>query len=142
MLLLLLQLLLLLLLSLLLLKKLWLLLPLALVFAAGIPDGERWWSHVKFLADDKLEGRNTGSEGHRVAARYVAEEQEGSAVARRFAAELRRVQDVIGAWHDWALLSELAEKVLGGDAAVTAAMMMRRGSSLKVALRVRERPLR
>jgi hypothetical protein len=57
-------------------KKLWLLLPVTLVFAAGVPDGERWWSHVKFLADDKLEGRNTGSEGHRVAARYVAEQFE------------------------------------------------------------------
>ena len=40
--------------------------------AAG--DGPRWWSHVKFLADDKLEGRNTGSEGHRKAAEYVAAE--------------------------------------------------------------------
>jgi hypothetical protein len=57
-------------------KSLWLLLPVTLVFAAGIPDGERWWSHVKFLADDKLEGRNTGSEGHRIAARYVAEQFE------------------------------------------------------------------
>jgi CHAD domain-containing protein len=73
------------------------------------------------------------------AARYVAEEQEGSAVARRFAARLRRVQDVIGAWHDWALLSELAEKVLGGDGAVTEALVVRRQRSLKVALRVQRR---
>jgi len=36
-------------------------------------DGQRWWSHVLFLADDKLEGRNTGSEGHRKAAAYVAD---------------------------------------------------------------------
>lgn len=35
---------------------------------------ERWWSHVKFLADDKLEGRDTGSEGHRVAAQYAADQ--------------------------------------------------------------------
>ena len=41
--------------------------------AGGLhPDGSRWWKHVEFLADDKLEGRNTGSEGHRVAANYVA----------------------------------------------------------------------
>lgn len=33
---------------------------------------ERWWEHVKFLADDRLEGRNTGSAGHREAAEYVA----------------------------------------------------------------------
>ena len=37
-------------------------------------DGARWWSHVAFLADDKLEGRDTGSEGHRKAAEYVARE--------------------------------------------------------------------
>jgi hypothetical protein len=40
--------------------------------AGEIPDGERWWSHVAVLADDKLEGRNTGSAGHRRAAEYVA----------------------------------------------------------------------
>ena len=28
-------------------------------------DGNSWWAHVKFLADDSLEGRNTGSEGLR-----------------------------------------------------------------------------
>ncbi len=39
-------------------------------------DGQRWWSHVRFLADDKLEGRNTGSEGYRKAAAYVAGEFE------------------------------------------------------------------
>jgi hypothetical protein len=40
--------------------------------AASAPDGVRWWSYVEFLASDKLEGRNTGSEGHRKAAEYVA----------------------------------------------------------------------
>ena len=30
-------------------------------------DGTSWWSHVKFLADDSLEGRDTGSEGLRKA---------------------------------------------------------------------------
>ena len=35
-------------------------------------DGARWWSHVVFLADDRLEGRDTGSAGHRKAAEYVA----------------------------------------------------------------------
>src|ERR1700722_20062165 len=42
--------------------------------AAEAPDGQRWWSHVRFLADDRLEGRKTGSEGHRKAAAYVADE--------------------------------------------------------------------
>jgi Zn-dependent M28 family amino/carboxypeptidase len=45
-------------------------------WGAGEPDGRRWWSHVAFLADDKLEGRDTGSEGHRKAAAYVAAEFE------------------------------------------------------------------
>jgi Peptidase family M28 len=44
--------------------------------AADTPDGQRWWSHVLALADDKLEGRGTGSEGHRKAAEYVAREFE------------------------------------------------------------------
>jgi Peptidase family M28 len=39
-------------------------------------DGQRWWSHIAFLADDKLEGRNTGSEGYRKAAAYVQGEFE------------------------------------------------------------------
>jgi Zn-dependent M28 family amino/carboxypeptidase len=48
--------------------------------AAGQPAGdaaakaaaERWWAHVRFLADDRLEGRLTGSAGYRKAAEYVA----------------------------------------------------------------------
>lgn len=64
----------------------------ALILAAGIfvaigtalaaakPDwdalGKRWWSHIQFLADDKLEGRNTGSPGFEKAAAYVAEQFE------------------------------------------------------------------
>src|SRR5579863_5701367 len=33
--------------------------------------GKLWWSHVRFLADDKLEGRNVGSAGFETAADYV-----------------------------------------------------------------------
>ena len=73
------------------------------------------------------------------AARYVAEQQKELEPALRFAKGLREVQDVIGAWHDWALLSELAEKVLGDDSAVTEALMVRRSRSLRAALRVRGR---
>ncbi len=32
----------------------------------------RWWSHVEFLADDRMKGRETGSPEHREAAEYVA----------------------------------------------------------------------
>jgi len=31
----------------------------------------RWWSHVRYLADDRLQGRMAGSAGYRAAARYV-----------------------------------------------------------------------
>ena len=37
-------------------------------------DGRRWWSHIQVLADDQLEGRRTGTEGHAKAARYIAEQ--------------------------------------------------------------------
>ena len=47
-----------------------------LLSADALDDGKRWWTHVQFLADDKLEGRNTGSEGHRKAAQYVADQFE------------------------------------------------------------------
>src|SRR5919198_1128566 len=39
---------------------------------AGSRGGERWFSHVQMLAGDEMEGRNTGSAGHRRAAEYVA----------------------------------------------------------------------
>jgi Zn-dependent M28 family amino/carboxypeptidase len=35
--------------------------------------GRRWWAHVQYLADDRLEGRLTGSAGYRKAAAYVAQ---------------------------------------------------------------------
>ena len=31
-------------------------------------EGQRWWSHIQVLADDKMEGRNTGSHAHKRAA--------------------------------------------------------------------------
>lgn len=48
----------------------------AVALSLAADDAERWWAHVSYLADDKLEGRNTGSEGHRRAALYVAEHYE------------------------------------------------------------------
>ena len=38
--------------------------------------GKAWWSHVQFLADDKLEGRNVGSAGYEAAADYVVSQFE------------------------------------------------------------------
>src|SRR3954470_9334001 len=37
-------------------------------------DGKSWWQHVKVLADDNMEGRDTGSEGLRRASAYVIEQ--------------------------------------------------------------------
>jgi hypothetical protein len=39
-------------------------------------EGQRWWAHIEFLANDNLQGRDTGSEGHLKAARYIAGEFE------------------------------------------------------------------
>jgi len=39
-------------------------------------EARRWWAHVQFLAGDRLEGRDTGSAGHKEAARYIAQEFE------------------------------------------------------------------
>ena len=62
------------------------LLVLVLVFALGVAtlaqqtappshfDGNSWWAHVKVLADDSLEGRNTGSEGLKKAQAYAVEQ--------------------------------------------------------------------
>jgi Zn-dependent M28 family amino/carboxypeptidase len=37
-------------------------------------DGQTWWQHIKALADDRMEGRETGSEGLRKAEAYVVEQ--------------------------------------------------------------------
>ncbi|MCY1023302.1 M28 family metallopeptidase [Pyxidicoccus sp. MSG2] len=38
------------------------------------PEAERWWGHVRFLASDAMQGRDTGSEEYRKAAAYVSEQ--------------------------------------------------------------------
>lgn len=40
--------------------------------AADLPATERWWAHVKVLADDNMEGRLAGTPGYDRAAAYVA----------------------------------------------------------------------
>jgi Zn-dependent M28 family amino/carboxypeptidase len=42
--------------------------------AANHFSGDAWWAHVQFLADDNLEGRETGSEGLRKAEAYVVDQ--------------------------------------------------------------------
>ncbi len=48
--------------------------------AADDADGSRWWSHVVYLADDRLEGRGTGTPGHRKAAEYVSSQFEKAGI--------------------------------------------------------------
>jgi Zn-dependent M28 family amino/carboxypeptidase len=59
-------------------KALALLLALLAISAAGQTtshfDGQTWWDHIKVLADDKLEGRDTGSRGERAAQAYAVEQ--------------------------------------------------------------------
>jgi Zn-dependent M28 family amino/carboxypeptidase len=51
--------------------------PIGAQSPSPVGDAEtRWWSHVKTLADDSLEGRQTGTDGYRKAASYVAEQFE------------------------------------------------------------------
>ena len=46
--------------------------------ASAAPDwaarGKAWWAHIQYLADDKLEGRGTGTEGFAKAAAYVTDQ--------------------------------------------------------------------
>ncbi len=54
---------------------------LASAFAADLKtEADRWWAHIAYLADDKMEGRNPGTEGYRQAARYVATEFERNGI--------------------------------------------------------------
>ena len=50
--------------------------------AAPVFTPERFRAHVAFLADDLLEGRDTGSRGHEIAARYVASQFEATVTGR------------------------------------------------------------
>jgi Zn-dependent M28 family amino/carboxypeptidase len=58
------------------LSKLWTLLilvPACAAQAAQHFDGKTWWGTVKVLADDKFEGRDTGSPGERQAQAYIVQ---------------------------------------------------------------------
>lgn len=55
------------------------------VFAQQTPsmhfDGKTWWEHIKVLADDRMEGRDTGSEGLRKSEAYLVEQLKLSGVS-------------------------------------------------------------
>jgi hypothetical protein len=45
----------------------------ASLFAADYAaEGKLWWAHIQYLADDKLQGRDVGSEGFQMAVQYVS----------------------------------------------------------------------
>lgn len=73
------------------------------------------------------------------AARYLAEMEEGSVAAARYAKRVKQVLDAIGAWHDWMLLTALAKKRLGKSSAL--AMMVKKETerALRKAVRGVER---
>lgn len=48
-------------------------------------------------------------------ARYIAELAGDDPEARQFVSELKRLQDVIGDWHDWLQLSDRAKKLFAGE---------------------------
>ncbi len=55
-------------------RRVWMLTMIAMLAgAAGLgADQQRWWSYVQALANDGMEGRDTGSAAHKRAAEYVA----------------------------------------------------------------------
>jgi CHAD domain-containing protein len=57
-------------------------------------------------------------------ARYLAEFAEKSPEAQSVIEQLKRLQDVIGDWHDWLKLAERAEELFGGvrDSSLVAAL--------------------
>ena len=45
-----------------------------LLLQPAASDGQRWWAHIQFLADDSLQGRNVGTPGFEKAAAYVEQQ--------------------------------------------------------------------
>src|SRR5215471_1961903 len=52
------------------------LLAITLTAADYVSEGDLWWSHIQYLADDSLQGREVGTDGYRKAAEYVAGKME------------------------------------------------------------------
>src|SRR4051812_18107039 len=48
----------------------------SLTAADYVAEGDLWWAHIQYLADDSLQGRDVGSDGYRKAAEYVAGKME------------------------------------------------------------------
>lgn len=71
------------------------------------------------LAHDAMPLTEKTLHGYRIAgkrARYLAELDDKNPAARRLVEYLKRMQDVIGDWHDWLKLTQRAEELLGKEA--------------------------
>ena len=70
--------------------------------------------------------------------RYVAEVAEPTPEAKIAVAQLKRIQDAIGGWHDWVVLSERSAEILDGavGSPLLAAIRIRREVQLEKALAV------
>jgi CHAD domain-containing protein len=100
----------------------------------------REWTRRSAAAVGELNAENLHEYRKRTkAARYVAELQGTSPTARRLAARLRGLQDVIGEWHDWELLAVLAVDVVGDDSLMVSALKKKRDTALRAALRMAKR---
>jgi CHAD domain-containing protein len=71
--------------------------------------------------------------------RYLAEMEEKSAPAERFAKRMKQVLDGIGAWHDWMLLTQLAKETLGKSSALAKVLKEERDRALGQAVGAVER---
>lgn len=79
--------------------------------------GELQYNHAPLTEKTLHQYRITGKR-----ARYIAELADDKSDARRVVEQLKRMQDVIGDWHDWLKLTQKAEELLGGvrDSALVA----------------------
>jgi CHAD domain-containing protein len=70
-------------------------------------------------------------------ARYVAESDDKDTAAQTLAKAVKRVQDAIGEWHDWVVVSEEAHEALGkGGASLQAELEARAQHAYERAMRV------
>jgi len=86
-------------------------------------DGKTWWDHVKVVADDSMEGRETGSLGLRKAEAYVVEQLKRAGLepagSDGFYQSIRFVQRQIDEGNSYAFLSKDGQSnpvALGDDA--------------------------
>jgi CHAD domain-containing protein len=64
-------------------------------------------------------------------ARYIAELAVDDAATKRLVANLKKMQDVIGDWHDWLKLTQKAEKLLGNSRDSALVAMLRNVTQAK-----------